>query len=86
MCLLKWFITSRSLCCTIPQFENLDFPNHVFKLQKALYGLKQAPRAWYELLSKFLLENGFRHGQVDKTRFIEIRGRILSLYKSMFMI
>ncbi|GJX61197.1 putative ribonuclease H-like domain-containing protein [Tanacetum coccineum] len=34
-----------------------------FKLQqvvKALYGLHQAPRAWYETLSSFLLENGFR--------------------------
>ena len=31
-------------------FEDLKFPNHVYKLQKALYGLKQAPRAWYECL------------------------------------
>lgn len=42
-----------------PGFENPDFSNHVFKLDKALYGLKQASRAWYERLSKFLLENGF---------------------------
>ncbi|GJU45155.1 putative ribonuclease H-like domain-containing protein [Tanacetum coccineum] len=27
---------------------------------KALYGLHQAPRAWYETLSSFLMENGFR--------------------------
>ena len=40
-------------------FENHKLPNHVFKLKKALYGLKQAPRAWYERLSKFLLEKGF---------------------------
>ena len=39
-----------------PRFENLDKPNHVFRLKKVLYGLKQAPRAWYERLSKFLLE------------------------------
>ncbi|KAK1608728.1 hypothetical protein QYE76_032401 [Lolium multiflorum] len=26
-------------------FEDLNFPNHVYKLDKALYGLKQAPRA-----------------------------------------
>ena len=32
-----------------PSFEDLEFPNHVFKLQKALYGLKQALRAWYEI-------------------------------------
>ncbi|KAK1609765.1 hypothetical protein QYE76_033438 [Lolium multiflorum] len=30
-----------------PGFEDLNFPNHVYKLDKALYGLKQAPRAWY---------------------------------------
>ena len=37
-------------------FENFEKPNHVYKLQKALYGLKQALRAWYERLSKFLME------------------------------
>jgi len=57
-----------------PGFENHDFPNYVFKLDKALYALKQAPRAWYEWLSKFLLENGFRRGQIDKTLFIENKG------------
>jgi hypothetical protein len=28
-----------------PGFENLKYPNRVYKLHKALYGLKQAPRA-----------------------------------------
>ena len=28
-------------------FEDVERPNHVFKLNKALYGLKYAPRAWY---------------------------------------
>lgn len=28
-----------------PSFENLEKPNHVFKLTKAMYRLKQAPRA-----------------------------------------
>ncbi|GJT21637.1 retrovirus-related pol polyprotein from transposon TNT 1-94 [Tanacetum coccineum] len=36
-----------------------EFPNHVCKLDKALYGLKQAPRAWYETLSKFLIQHKF---------------------------
>ncbi|GKA09942.1 putative ribonuclease H-like domain-containing protein [Tanacetum coccineum] len=31
----------------------------------------QAPRAWYETLSTYLLENGFRRGTIDKTLFIK---------------
>jgi len=46
----------------------------VFKLQKALYVLKQAPRAWYEWLSRFLLEHNFRRGQIDKILFIKNKG------------
>ncbi|GJW67455.1 putative ribonuclease H-like domain-containing protein [Tanacetum coccineum] len=34
--------------------------------EKALYGLHQAPRAWYETLSTYLLENGYRRGTIDK--------------------
>ena len=44
------------------------------KLSKALYGLKQALRAWYESLSKFLIENGFNRGKVDTTLFIKVKG------------
>ena len=50
-------------------FVDPKFPDHVYKLDKALYGLKQAPRAWYETLSKFLLENHFTRGTIDKTLF-----------------
>ena len=53
-------------------FEMLDKPNHVYKLKKALYGLKQSPRAWYERLSKFLLEKDFSRGKVDTTLFIKV--------------
>ena len=52
-------------------FENENFPNHVYKLSKALYGLKQAPRAWYDRLRKFLLDNGFSMGKADTTLFIK---------------
>ncbi|GJX90931.1 putative reverse transcriptase, RNA-dependent DNA polymerase [Tanacetum coccineum] len=40
-------------------------------VEKALYGLHQAPRAWYETLSTYLLENGFRRGTINKTLFIK---------------
>ena len=62
-----------------PGFTSFDFPNHVFKLKKALYGLKQAPRAWYDRLSKFLLENGFEMGKVDKTFFIQMKEKDIFL-------
>ncbi|GJR12227.1 retrovirus-related pol polyprotein from transposon TNT 1-94 [Tanacetum coccineum] len=50
-------------------FESSEFPNHVCKLDKALYGLKQAPRAWYETLSKFLIQHTFVRGTIDNTLF-----------------
>src|SRR6266498_3397592 len=52
-----------------PGFEDLNMPNHVYKLHKALYGLKQAPRAWYEYLKDFLLKNGFEIGKANSTLF-----------------
>ena len=33
--------------------------------------MKQAPRAWYERLSKFLLEKDFSRGSVDTTLFLK---------------
>ena len=60
-----------------PGFEDLNFPNHVYKLNKALYGLKQAPRAWYEHLREFLLEYGFQVNQIDSTLFTKkIKGEL----------
>ncbi|GKB02586.1 putative ribonuclease H-like domain-containing protein [Tanacetum coccineum] len=56
--------------CQPPGFEDLDFPDKVYKVEKALYGLHQAPRAWYETLSTYLLDNGFQRGKINKTLFI----------------
>ena len=50
-------------------FVNPNKPDHVYKLHKALYGLKQAPRAWYECLTKFLIEKGFEIGKIDSILF-----------------
>jgi hypothetical protein len=52
-----------------PDFEDGEYPTHVYKLSKALYRLKQAPRAWYECLRDFLIPNGFKVGKVDPTLF-----------------
>ncbi|GJW15010.1 retrovirus-related pol polyprotein from transposon TNT 1-94 [Tanacetum coccineum] len=48
-------------------FIDPDHPTHVYRLKKALYGLKQAPRAWYNTLSRFLMDNKFSKGVVDPT-------------------
>ena len=45
-------------------------PNDVYKLKRALYGLKQAPRAWYDRLTFYLTENGFKRGNADSSLFI----------------
>ncbi|GJZ42464.1 putative ribonuclease H-like domain-containing protein [Tanacetum coccineum] len=55
--------------CQPPVFEDPDFPDRVYKVEKALYG--QAPGAWYETLLKYLLDNGFQKGKIDKTLFIK---------------
>nr|GEV33471.1 hypothetical protein [Tanacetum cinerariifolium] len=56
--------------CQPEGFIDDDHPSHVYKLKKAQYGLKQAPRAWYDELSKFLLQNYFFKGTIDPTLFI----------------
>ncbi|GKC95116.1 putative ribonuclease H-like domain-containing protein [Tanacetum coccineum] len=59
-------------------FEDLEFPNRVYKVEKALYSLHQAPKAWYETLSTYLWDNRFQRGQIDKTLFIKrVKGDIL---------
>ncbi|GJV37049.1 putative ribonuclease H-like domain-containing protein [Tanacetum coccineum] len=67
-----------------PGFVDLAHPNKVYKVIKALYGLHQAPRAWYETLSSFLMENGFRRGTIDKTLFIKKKkSDIMSMIDSL---
>nr|GEX15722.1 hypothetical protein [Tanacetum cinerariifolium] len=62
-------------------FEDLDYPDKVYKVVKALYGLHQAPRAWYETLANYLLENGFQRGKIDQALFIKSqKGDILLVH------
>ncbi|GKA80019.1 putative ribonuclease H-like domain-containing protein, partial [Tanacetum coccineum] len=57
--------------CQPSGFEDLDFPNRVYKVENALYESHQAPRAWYKTLSIYLLDNRFQRGTIDKTLFIK---------------
>ncbi|GKC55116.1 retrovirus-related pol polyprotein from transposon TNT 1-94 [Tanacetum coccineum] len=63
----------------LDRFVDPNKPNHVYRLKKALYGLKQAPRAWYDLLSSFLLSQGFSKGTIDPTLFISRKGKDILL-------
>nr|KAJ0227041.1 hypothetical protein LSAT_V11C100046250 [Lactuca sativa] len=45
-----------------PGFVDKDHPDY------------QAPRAWYETLTTYLLENGYRRGAIDNTLFIKKKG------------
>nr|GFB44320.1 copia protein [Tanacetum cinerariifolium] len=67
-------------------FVDPDYPTHVYRLKKALYGLKQAPRAWYDTLSRFLLDNDFSKGAVDPTLFTRKTGKHILLFQNMSMI
>ncbi|GJZ03755.1 retrovirus-related pol polyprotein from transposon TNT 1-94 [Tanacetum coccineum] len=60
-------------------FVDPDHLTHVYHLKKALYGLKQAPRAWYDTLSRFLLDNKFSKGAVDPTLFTRKIGKHILL-------
>ncbi|GKA76569.1 putative ribonuclease H-like domain-containing protein, partial [Tanacetum coccineum] len=64
---IRLFLALHGIYC----FVDLAHLNKVYKVIKALYGLHQAPRAWYETLSSFLMENGFRKGTIEKTLFIK---------------
>ncbi|GKG15788.1 retrovirus-related pol polyprotein from transposon TNT 1-94, partial [Tanacetum coccineum] len=55
-----------------PGFVSKQYPDHVYALDKALYGLK---RAWYDVLSKFLIDSGFQKGSIDTTLFIKKKGK-----------
>ncbi|GJX98785.1 retrovirus-related pol polyprotein from transposon TNT 1-94 [Tanacetum coccineum] len=58
-CILEWRAKRRSLRQSTRGIIDPDHPTHIYYLKKALYGLKLTPRAWYNTLSRFLLENKF---------------------------
>nr|GEX80258.1 putative ribonuclease H-like domain-containing protein [Tanacetum cinerariifolium] len=64
-------IEEKVYVCQPLGFKDPNFLDKVYKIEKALYGLHQASRAWYEILSTYLLDNGFQRGMIDKTLFIK---------------
>ena len=63
----------------IPQGFELILPNNLLpdpkiyclRLHKSIYGLKQAGRAWYDMLSDYLQEIGFKRSKADTCVFIK---------------
>jgi hypothetical protein len=53
-------------------FENVKYPNRLYKLSKALYVLKQALRVWYARLKTFLLEHWYVMGSVNEFLLVQI--------------
>nr|GEY36056.1 hypothetical protein [Tanacetum cinerariifolium] len=60
-------------------FVSKQYSDYVYALDKALYGLKQAPRAWYDVVSQFLIDNGFQKDSIDTTLFIKKKGKHITL-------
>ena len=52
-------------------FQDPHSSDHVLRLKKSLYGQKQAPRAWYDRLTHYLLDRGFKRGYADQTLFVK---------------
>ncbi|GJR38693.1 retrovirus-related pol polyprotein from transposon TNT 1-94 [Tanacetum coccineum] len=68
--------------CHPEGFVDPDHPTYVYRLKNALYGLKKAPRAWYDTLSRFLLDNKFSKGAVDPTLFTRKTGKHILLVQT----
>nr|GEV74162.1 retrovirus-related Pol polyprotein from transposon TNT 1-94 [Tanacetum cinerariifolium] len=56
-----------------PGFVIKQYPHHVHALDKALCGLKQAPRAWYDVLSKFLIDSELMVKRSEMSMMEEIK-------------
>ena len=71
MCISKWLLNEEVFVEQPKGFKDPHFSNHVLRLKKALYGLKQAPRAWYDRLTQYLQDRGFKRGYANRTLFVK---------------
>lgn len=68
---LNWLLQEEVLVEQPKGFQDSHFPDHILWLKKALYGLKQAPKTWYDCLTTYLLDCGFKRGHADRTLFVK---------------
>ncbi|GJU28595.1 uncharacterized mitochondrial protein-like protein [Tanacetum coccineum] len=59
--------------CQPPRFEDLDFPDRVYKVEKALYGLHQAPRACRKKDGIFISQDKYVGEILKKIGFTEVK-------------
>ena len=70
---------SQTILRSKPEYEKYLIDGcMVVELQKALYGLRQASRAWYDLLSKTLVDSGYKRSKIDACLFskAEVTGEV----------
>ena len=54
-------------------YEKFMFDGYmIVELKKALYGLREASRAWYDLLSKVLMDAGYNRSDIDPCLFVKM--------------
>lgn len=67
---LHGFLKERIYMEQPPGFVDPTYPSHVWLLNRSLYGLNQAPCAWFDRLSKYLLQLRFSCNKTDTSLFI----------------
>jgi hypothetical protein len=58
-------------------FQLVEEKDYVCRLNKSMYGLKKAPRAWYYRIDKYLNQQGFKKGMIDRNLYIKDEGNDL---------
>ena len=63
----------------VEQPHGYEVPHQACKLNRALYGLKQSPREWYECLTMYLRQRGYKRVNEDYSLFVKER-MIVAIY------
>ena len=63
----------------VEQLHGYEVPHQACKLNRALYGLKQSPREWYECLTMYLRQRGYKRVNEDYSLFVKER-MIVAIY------